>query len=807
MVTRADILAELERRKSPPPQETFGEALLRAPGAAGRMAVGGIAQAGGLIADPIGQLAEYVTGQPMMPTKEAALSLYDSLTGGQYAPRNKLERVTQSAGEFVTGGGAFGAAAKMAGAPAIAQAIGLNTKRDIASQALGGAGLQSAQEAGLSPEAQIGVSLAASMLPSAGAGIIQGVMPKTSRAAVNAQLKSGGKITVGGVVGGDILPRIESSLSQAPLVGGKIRATRADVAQGLQQRIDDVADVLSTSGQRQQADVGSFIKSATETASKNLRQGIAKQYDDVFDMLPEGIMADTTASRGLLDELKQVYQYNDDALKFLNKKALTKLTGGEIPARQLKLIRGQIDDIADAAKSKGMTRFAGDLKGLSRQLNDDIKATASQSIEGAGAKIAQIDEQYKNAMDLTDRITKWIGNKGDEQLAVSFGKLGVQAGKTSTKGANISAMEDLFKLLPKSDAQELSSHLLRTMGRNEQGQLNALSFANEYQSLTPRARTLLFGRSLPKESRQALDTIVDYASSSKMTLNPSGTGGQTIDIASAVGAGLALASNPSNLGFALLPYFVNRGLSSQTLAKAINKLPREAFAKSYSRPNLQNLLMSHGASKEDVNGVSDYIDSNNRRAEIIAELDRRKNASTSLAADSGIMGNTEQPFGNSGIGSGDYRASVTPDFYRKLAQAESAGNPLAKNPDSSASGLYQFTDKTWNDTVEKYGAPYGITEDMKNNPFAQEAMVKHLTQENSIALASELGRQPTDGELYIAHFMGSSKAKRILSMRGSREPAARVFPKEAKANRPIFFDGKRPRTIQEVIAILERKVS
>jgi len=55
--------------------------------------------------------------------------------------------------------------------------------------------------------------------------------------------------------------------------------------------------------------------------------------------------------------------------------------------------------------------------------------------------------------------------------------------------------------------------------------------------------------------------------------------------------------------------------------------------------------------------------------------------------------------------------------------------------------------------------------------------------------------------------MGAPKAARLLEMRGSREKAARLFPEEAKANRPIFFDGTRPRTIQEVIAILERKVS
>lgn len=36
-----------------------------------------------------------------------------------------------------------------------------------------------------------------------------------------------------------------------------------------------------------------------------------------------------------------------------------------------------------------------------------------------------------------------------------------------------------------------------------------------------------------------------------------------------------------------------------------------------------------------------------------------------------------------------------PDIAHEIIRCESGGDPNAKNPESSASGLYQFTDGTW----------------------------------------------------------------------------------------------------------------
>jgi hypothetical protein len=152
------------------------------------------------------------------------------------------------------------------------------------------------------------------------------------------------------------------------------------------------------------------------------------------------------------------------------------------------------------------------------------------------------------------------------------------------------------------------------------------------------------------------------------------------------------------------------------------------------------------------------------------------------------------------------QSMAKPPLMSRIAMAESGGNPKAVNPNSSASGLYQFTNKTWAAMVEKYGKQTGIRWADKNDPQAQTTMANLLVDEHREIIEKAVKRPPTDGELYAAHFFG---AKDILSMlrANSNAVAARVTPSAAKSNRSIFFEGKRPRTVAEVMMILESKVS
>jgi len=118
-------------------------------------------------------------------------------------------------------------------------------------------------------------------------------------------------------------------------------------------------------------------------------------------------------------------------------------------------------------------------------------------------------------------------------------------------------------------------------------------------------------------------------------------------------------------------------------------------------------------------------------------------------------------------------------FLMRAAKRESGYNPGAKAQTSSAAGLFQFVDQTWMSTLKKHGAKYGYARyaeliqqgpdgrfhvsgnearqavmGLKLDPHAASLMAGELTSEHASYLRGRVGRDPTAGELYAAHFLG-----------------------------------------------------
>lgn len=139
------------------------------------------------------------------------------------------------------------------------------------------------------------------------------------------------------------------------------------------------------------------------------------------------------------------------------------------------------------------------------------------------------------------------------------------------------------------------------------------------------------------------------------------------------------------------------------------------------------------------------------------------------------------------------------DYLVKTAQRESNFDPGAKASTSSATGLFQFTNETWLNVLERYGAKHGVKTDgltreqmldLRKDAGLSATMAGELAGENGKILAKKLGREATSAELYTAHFMGPSDAARLIEAARANKPgvAADMFPRAALANANVFRD-------------------
>ena len=95
---------------------------------------------------------------------------------------------------------------------------------------------------------------------------------------------------------------------------------------------------------------------------------------------------------------------------------------------------------------------------------------------------------------------------------------------------------------------------------------------------------------------------------------------------------------------------------------------------------------------------------------------------------------------------------------------------------------------------------------LKEDPQVSADLAAAYTRRNGEFLTGRFGRSPSPGELYIAHVLGAEGAATLFSagLADPERPAAPLFPEAARANRTIFFDGNRPRSIREVYGVLTR---
>lgn len=154
----------------------------------------------------------------------------------------------------------------------------------------------------------------------------------------------------------------------------------------------------------------------------------------------------------------------------------------------------------------------------------------------------------------------------------------------------------------------------------------------------------------------------------------------------------------------------------------------------------------------------------------------------------------------------------------ETARRESALNPDARAGTSTATGLFQFIESTWLDMVRRHGADHGLVAEatalqnganaqtrrdilaLRSDPEISARMAGELARENAATLEARLGRAPNAGELYAAHVMGPNGAVRLIeAAQQGVSSAVSLFPREAAANRGLFYANGQPRSAQGLL--------
>ena len=169
---------------------------------------------------------------------------------------------------------------------------------------------------------------------------------------------------------------------------------------------------------------------------------------------------------------------------------------------------------------------------------------------------------------------------------------------------------------------------------------------------------------------------------------------------------------------------------------------------------------------------------------------------------------------------------MDPALLMAIADKESNFSSTAKARTSSASGLFQFVERTWLKALKTFGWRHGHSDtaaaiasddaprvngqkraqilNLRNDPYLSAVLAAEMLKKDSARIAEKIGRPLTSGETYLIHFLGPDDAERFMRTvdEAPHTSAAALLPRPARANRPIFYEqqGRRlkVRSVQEV---------
>lgn len=270
----------------------------------------------------------------------------------------------------------------------------------------------------------------------------------------------------------------------------------------------------------------------------------------------------------------------------------------------------------------------------------------------------------------------------------------------------------------------------------------------------------------------------------------------------ALGAGLLTGNRYQPIG----PGFGQRMDQLTKLAAAQgDKASIAALLKLYGFTDQEALSLASNPKAAELAIAKKQLDTNN--AQTADALANAPGLSGLFGGDAGGAPRVSPPAPGGPAAGASLNGGGVGSFVNAVVSQESDGNPSARNPNSSATGLGQFTDRTWAGLMRSR-PDLGLTSNGRTDPEQSKKAIQALAEENAPQLAGS-GHEVNPANLYMGHFLGGAGGVRFLNgLRQNPNALASSYAASdaVEANRAVFFnrDGT-PRTAQQVYDLQTRK--
>lgn len=468
------------------------------------------------------------------------------------------------------------------------------------------------------------------IIPVAGPVVRQGIRgviaPKTAKETVDAAKNIGVDLTAGEIMGGEAIPAAEKLISQFPVQGAALRKRAEESAVALQGAINNLADeatkLRSIKGKPSgtMLTTGDIFQDGVRTGKRRIRDARDRIYNqNVWSKIDSSAPLEANKSSVLLNDLVEEFASNPEAAKLAGAddlKILQKAIDGDLTLEQAKKFKRVIWNLAEKT-GKERPDIAGKISRVYKAFDDDIKDTIVKINPELTGAMNKSDALAAKLYEMESAIDPFVKNNPAAEKALS-----VFIDTTSIgRSANAQTLLQLKKAMPAQNFNEVARFHLMNMGLAspaKQGAERVFSpkqFVTNWKKMSPEARNTLFKETLGEDGYKALEKIVDVSDIvARGPIDVTGAGGGLGELTTAtmlVGGG-AVYSNPGLAFAAFIPGLFTATTTSKTMAKAVNKIPRDVLANptlTRNRAIILGQMAASGVNDEDLVFMDNIINS------------------------------------------------------------------------------------------------------------------------------------------------------------------------------------------------------